>query len=172
MGNKGAEDLDTSDFKVESALEMYQISIPKYMKKSNDLNYDASLQFQNIFKETYIAIIDEPKNDFVEAFRDIEEYNEEQSVSGNYRSAQMDYFTEGMTMVERGTPKKVSINGMDAEQVEFTASVPEVDYDIYYLLTFVEGRENIYMVMQWTLAEYKETYKGTFYQMIDTFKEI
>ncbi|MDC8004013.1 hypothetical protein POV27_08110 [Aureisphaera galaxeae] len=172
FGGKGAEDLDTSDFRVESALQMYQISIPKYMKKAEDLNADASMQFQNIFKETYLAIIDEDKTDFVDVFKELGQYDDGQSIAGNYRNVQMDYFTEGMNMLSDATPKKVTINGLDAEQVAFTARVPEVDYDIYYIITFIEGRENVYMVMEWTLAEYEEKYKTTFLQMIDTFTEI
>ncbi len=172
MGNKGAEDLDASEFKVESALQLYQISVPKYMKRALDLNQDASLQFQNIFKETYLAIIEEDKSDFVDVFKELGEYDDAQSIAGNYRNVQVDYFTEGMNMISRTEPKKVTINGLNAEQVEFTANVPEVDYDIFYLLTFVEGREHVYMIMEWTLAEYADKYKGTFYQMVDTFTEI
>ncbi|MBX2827402.1 MAG: hypothetical protein KTR22_04535 [Flavobacteriaceae bacterium] len=172
MGSKGPEALNPSDFKTEAALDMYQIAVPKYMKQATDLNVDASLQFQNIFKETYIAIIDEDKSDFVDVFKELGQYDEAQSVSGNYRNVQMDHFTSGMEIISEEVPKKVTINGLNAEQVEFTASLPEVDYDIYYIITFIEGRENVYMVMKWTLAEYTEKYKETFLQMADSFKEI
>ena len=172
MGSKDGGDIDPSEFQAESALQQYQISIPKYMKKATGLNQDASLQFQNVFKETYIAIIDEDKSDFVDVFKELGRYDEAQSIAGNYRNVQMDYFTEGMEIVSETTPKKVTINGLNAEQVEFTARVPEVDYDIFYVLTFVEGRESVYMIMEWTLSEYKDKYKETFYYMADTFTEI
>ncbi len=172
MGGKDGGDIDPSEFQAESALQQYQISVPKYMKKATGLNQDASLQFQNVFKETYIAIIDEDKSDFVDVFKELGRYDEAQSIAGNYRNVQMDYFTEGMEIVSETTPKKVTINGLNAEQVEFTARVPEVDYDIFYVLTFVEGRESVYMIMEWTLSEYKDKYKETFYYMADTFTEI
>ncbi len=172
IGEKKAEELDVSEFKTEQVEGMYEIDIPNYMKEAFDLNDDASLQFQNIYKETYIAIIDEDKSDFIEVFKDLNEYDDGLSVAGNYRNIQMQYFTEGIQIDERSEPQKMTINGMDAEQVEFTGRVPEVDYDIYYLMTFIEGQDDVYMMMEWTLANFKDKYQSTFKQMADTFKEI
>lgn len=167
-----SEEVDISEFKTETAEGLYQIGVPKYMKEATDLNADASLQFQNIYKETYLAIIDESKADFIEVFKELNEYDNNLSVAGNYRNIQMQYFTEGVSVSNRSEPKKLTINGMQAEQVEFTGRVPDVAYDIYYLMTFIEGQENVYMMMEWTLGEYEETYRETFRQMAKTFREI
>lgn len=171
-GEKKTDRIDTSDFQTVSASNLYQLSIPKYMKSATGLNVDASMQYQNIYKETYLAIIDEDKDDFTDVFKELGEYDDQLSVAGNYRRTQVEYFTDGIDIRNISEPVKLTIGGLSAEQVEFTARVPEVSYDIYYLMTFIEGRENIYMMMEWTLDENKETYKETFKKMAETFTEL
>jgi hypothetical protein len=39
-------------------------------------------------------------------------------------------------------------------------------------MTFIEGAETLYMVMEWTLSNNEDTYKDTFKEMADSFKEI
>jgi hypothetical protein len=47
----------------------YSLGIPTYMTKATTLNDEASLQFQNLFKETYVIVIDENKEKFVTVFK-------------------------------------------------------------------------------------------------------
>jgi hypothetical protein len=161
-----------SDSKTESALGLYQVTVPGYMNKATDLNVDASMQFQNIFKETYLAIIDEDKTEFVDAFRELGELDSSLSTIGNYRKIQIDYFLESVRVINKGEPKQITINGLAAEQIEFEGRVPGVDYDIFYIMTFVEGKEDLYMVMTWTLSSSKDKYRGDFLTMVNTFTEI
>lgn len=159
------------DLKTVSALGLYEVTMPGYMSKATDLNVDASMQYQNIFKETYLAIIDEDKTDFVDAFRDLGEYDSSLSTVGNYRKIQIDYFSESVNVLRMGEPKRFSINGMEAEQVEFGGRVADVDYDIYYIMTFIEGQENLYMMMTWTLGTSADEYKIDFLAMANSFNE-
>ncbi len=161
-----------SDSKTESALDLYQITLPGYMNKATDLNIDASMQFQNIYKETYLAIIDEDKTDFVDAFRELGEYDSSLSTIGNYRKIQIDYFLESVRVIKKGEPKQITINGMATEQIEFEGRVTGVDYDIFYIMTFVEGKEDLYMIMTWTLSSSKDKYRNDFITMCNTFNEI
>ena len=172
LGNSGNKNSEDNDFRTESALGLYEIQVPKFMTATSGLNADASLQFQNIYKETYLAIIEESKDEFIDTFKELGEYDEAKSPAGNYQTIQMNFFSDGMNVNRMSTPKKMKINGMDAEQVEFVGRVPEIDFDIYYLMTFVEGEETLYMVMEWTLSKNEETYKDTFKKMAESFKEI
>lgn len=172
IGEKKVGDLKSSDFTTESALGLYEISVPKYMKKASELNMDASMQFINIYNETGLAIIDEDKSDFVEAYEELLEYDSSLSTIGNYRKIQVDYFMERMDVISQDAPKKITIDGMAAEQVEFTGRPADLDYDFFYIMTFVEGRNDLYMIMTWTLGDSQETYKETFYFMVDSFREL
>lgn len=150
----------------------YKISIPKHMSVSKELNDDASLQYQDIYKELYIIVIDEPKTDFIKTFSepDINEYDDKLTPEKNYRMVQMKSMKEKMTL--RGEPgvKKATINGLDAEIVDFTGAVEGVASDIYYKLAFIEGTKNLYMVMTWTLASDKDKNNDEMDQMIQSFK--
>ena len=172
IGAKKADDLKSSDFTTESASGLYEISVPKYMKEVSHLNVDASMQFRNDSIKTYLVIIDEDKSDFVEAYEELGAYDSSLSTIGNYRKVQIDYFIKKMTVIGPTATKKLTIDGMDAEQVEFTGRVADVDSDIFYMMTFVEGRNDVYMIMTWTLGNSEETYKKTFYKMVDSFREL
>jgi hypothetical protein len=172
IGGKKVEDLKSSDYTTESALGLYEISVPKYMKVATDLNMEASMQFNNIYKETYLAIINEDKSDFVEAYDELGAYDNSLSTIGNYRKVQLDYLMTGLDVISQDAPRQLTIDGMDAEQVEFTGRVADVDSDIFYMITFVEGRNDIYMIMAWTLGNSEEKYRETFYHMVDSFREL
>ena len=77
-----------------------------------------------------------------------------------------------MRVINKGEPNQLIINGMNAEQIEFTASVDGVVSNIFYIMTFVEGKENVYMIMAWTLSGNEEKYKDTLYDMSNSFSEI
>lgn len=172
LGNSEKNNSDYKDFRTESALGLYEIQVPKSMTATKGLNNDASMQFQNIYEETYLAIIEESKEEFIDTFKDLGEYDDTKSPAGNYQAIQMNFFSEGMEVNRMGTPKKMKINGLDAEQVEFVGRVPDIDFDIYYLMTFVEGKETLYMVMEWTLSDNEDTNRETFKKMAESFKEI
>ena len=172
LGNSDKKNSDYKDFRPESALGLYEIQVPKSMTATKGLNNDASMQFQNIYEETYLAVIEESKEEFIETFKDLGEYDDSKSAASNYQSIQMNFFSEGMDVSRMSSPKKMKVNGLDAEQVEFVGRVPEIDFDIYYLMTFVEGKETLYMVMEWTLSDYEDTNKDTFKKMAESFKEI
>ncbi|MDN5203688.1 hypothetical protein QQ008_20025 [Fulvivirgaceae bacterium BMA10] len=148
----------------------YGIKIPSYMKKTNDLNDEASLQFQNVFKEAYIVIIDESKKEFVDTFKEIGEYNDSISVAKNYRDIQLQFLHEGIDISMQSEPKSKRIHGLDAELVEIDGRVDGIFYDISYFLTFIEGEEKVYMVMAWTLKKRKEKYKKTFEKAVGSFR--
>ena len=163
---------NNDEYRTESALGLYQLEIPKYMSITTGLNEDASMQYQNIFKETYLAVIEEPKQDFIDTFKELGEYDESKSPSENYKTIQMNFFVEGMKIERMGDSQNVTINGLDANQLEFVGQVPDIDFNIYYLMTFIEGKDTLYMVMTWTLGKSEKTYKDTFKHMAESFEEI
>ena len=150
----------------------YKITIPKHMTTSTELNDDASLQYQNIYKELYIIVIDEPKTDFIKTFSDpeINEYDDNLTPEKNYRIVQMKSMKEKMTLRAEPSIKKTTINGLDAEIVDFTGNVEGVESDIFYKIAFVEGTKNLYMIMTWTLDSDKNKNNEEMESMINSFK--
>lgn len=156
------EVLEDADFKEVDVEHRYRLSLPNYMRETTGLNSEASLQYQNIFKETYTIVIDEPKDEFVQVFKELGQYNDEISLIKNYRDVQLQLFAQRMNIENQGSPVQLKIDGMDAEMVDIDGTVEGVSEKISYFLTFVEGRENVYMIMSWTMTSRKEIYKATF----------
>lgn len=170
-GTDGTEQVDMSDFKEVKINNEYSMMLPGYLSKATNLNDEASLQYQNVFKETYIIVIDESKEEFVDAFKEVSVYDSTQSVLANYRQTQVNYFNEAVTNMQASTePKAMEINGMKAEMLEFEAKVEEVPSNIYYILTFIEGKDKMYMIMAWTMPKNKEKYQEDFVAAIKSFK--
>lgn len=148
----------------------YEVSVPDYMTPAKDLNAEASLQYQNIYKETYVIIIDESKEDFVNAFQELGEYDNSMSTIENYRKTQLLFLMEGINLKKQTKPKSLTINGLDAEYVELDGIPEGLDLDIAYFFTFIEGQDKLYMVMAWTLGDRKMKYKSMFEQLSQSFK--
>ena len=148
----------------------YEISVPDYMTPAKDLNAEASLQYQNIYKETYVIIIDESKEDFVTAFREFGEYDDSMSTIENYRKTQLLFLMEGINLKKQTKPKNLTINGLNAEYVELDGIPEGLDLDISYFFTFIEGKNKLYMVMAWTLGDRKMKYKSMFEQLSQSFR--
>jgi hypothetical protein len=150
--------------------EDYSMGIPKFMTKTTGLNDDASLQFQNIFKETYVIVIDENKQEFIDAYQELQSYDSSTSVISNYADTQVQLTTSSMNVLTKSELKFFPLNGLNAANIEIDAEIEGVNTPITYFLTFVEGDDTLYFVMAWTLQKYKDDYRETFAEMAKTFK--
>jgi hypothetical protein len=159
-----------TDFKKINVNNLYTIKLPKYMDEAKeDLNDVASLQYENQLKETYLLIIDESKKEYIDSYRRFDEYNEELSVAENYKNAQLELIQEGIKTLRLSEPSTSKINGLDVVHLELDAKVEGVFYDITYFFNFIEGKENMYMIMAWTLTSEKDTYREVFKKAASTF---
>lgn len=147
----------------------YSIDLPKFLEKTNDLNKEASLQYQNQIKEFYAIVIDEPKTALTNAL-------EQNSLSGLYGNDLEGYsrlITDGMdkSIKIKKMPdfKDTTINGAKARLLSFEGV--NQGYRIYWNLAFVEGNNRYYQIMVWTKAESKGKYKKEMTAIINSFKE-
>lgn len=159
---------ETNEVKVASG--GYKLNVPKHMSLSYELNSDASLQYENTARELYVIVIDEPKVDFIKEFSADEIYDDNLTPEKNYRMVQMKSLKDAIELRAEPGIKKATINGLDAEIVDFTGKVEGIAYDIYYKLAFIEGTKNVYMVMTWTLDSKKNENNAEMDQMIQSFK--
>ena len=169
---KKSTSIDTSDYKTETLDGNFQISIPKELKKASQLNPDAAMQFENKNTNNYLVVIKENRFDFLKAYGAAGALNSDLSDIGNYREIQVDYFLKRLTLIEAGEPKALTINGKKAEQIEFTCLVPNANSNIFYVMTFVEGDDELYMIISWTPSLLEEEHRETFYAMADSFTEL
>ncbi len=164
--------VDTSDFVTHTIADKYSIQTPKYMRETAGLNPDADIQLKNDERDVYLVIIEEPKQEVIANFKSAGVYNEDLSPAANYLNIQSHSLTRNTLVLEKSNPIAQEIGGMSALNMELMAQIRETPTPIYYLLTFVEGEETLYMIMQWTLESGKDEFKATFETIAATFEEM
>ena len=160
--------VSTDDFKTVSINETYQLDVPKYMKDMPTLHPEASLKYGNIFKEAYAVVIDENKQDFIEVFTDLDEYDSHLSPVENYLIVQKKIFDERIEALQTEDYELTKINDLPARQIKAFGNIDGMD--ISYVIAFVEGKDNIYMIMNWTIDDRFERLVSTFEHVNSTFK--
>jgi hypothetical protein len=171
-GKKESSVPDVKNFKNIKVGGKYEISLPPYFSEAKQLNEVASLQYQNIYRETYIVCIDEIKEEFTSLFRELNRYDSTQSLITNYRLQQIANIAQGVTFLKQSKVKKLQINGMPAEFIELYSKAENDRPEIYYQITFIEGENHVYMIMAWTLPDREKRYSEEFRAIVKTFKEI
>lgn len=148
----------------------YSMGVPAYMTKATALNKGASLQYQNIFKEAYVIVIDEDKEEFINTYKELSIYDTTRSVLSNYTDAQVQSTTATVEILSQKDITTLKINGLKASTIELDANVEGVKFPITYFLTFVEGKDKLYFIMAWTLQNKKDTHRDAFAQMARSFR--
>lgn len=161
------DEVKIEDLKKIKVNDEYALSVPEYMTEMKSLHEDASFQYANIFKETYIVIIDESKEEFINTFKELEIYNDSLSSLRNYADFQLKSFKESIGAIEI---KKLesNIKKLPSEIHQFNGLVEGID--IAYLVSFVEADKKMYMMMSWTMKSRYSKYKETFKLIHSTFK--
>lgn len=150
----------------------YSMDVPDFMKSTTALNDEASLQYNNLFKEKYVIVIDEDKEEFIDVFKELGEYDESKSAIENYADLQISYFKEAGGVVRESEIISKDINGMPSRQIAIDANVQGVDESISYWLGYVEGEKSMYSIMAWTLESRKDDFEKEANTMIRSLKEL
>ncbi|MGB3465630.1 MAG: hypothetical protein WBA74_10180 [Cyclobacteriaceae bacterium] len=159
------------DFKTIEVADLYSIKVPNYMTETESLNDEASVQVWSIFKETYCIVIEDVKEEFISTFKMIDLYDEDKSVLINYAEMQYAAMSENLEVLSETEMITTKINGADAIMLSMDSDKSlSVPTEITYFLTFIEGKENIYLVLTWTLREKKHRYRDTFNKIANSFK--
>lgn len=169
--NDKSEKLSDDGYNEVNVNNEYGVLLPKYLSKATNLNEDASLQYQNIFKETYVIIIDEPKDGFITSFKELELYDESLTPLENYSNFQNKSLSEATKEViyDSGFTDK-TINSLPARTKKLQAKVSGIDFEISYWNTYIESDSKMYTMMCWTLSERQKKYDDTFTKVINSFK--
>jgi hypothetical protein len=162
---------DNVEFEAVSSVDGdFSLRIPTYMTKATTLNDGASLQYQNMFKEVYVIVIGENKQEFIDTFTKLSNYDTTRSPVSNYADVQVQATSAKMNVISKTDIVRSKINGMRAAKMEMDATVEGISTPITYCLTFFEGKEKMYMIMAWTLQNKKDIYRSTFDKMAKSFK--
>ncbi len=165
--NASKESLSVNNYVSISIDSLYKLDIPKYMKPMTSLHSEATLQYANLFKEAYTVVIHENKEDFISIFTEYNEYDSQLSPIENYAIVQEKMFKEAIVNFKIEHYGLTTINGYPAKQVKIFGLVDGIE--AAYIIAFVEGKTNIFMLMNWTTKERLHKLENTFEFINGTF---
>ncbi|HSH67010.1 MAG TPA: hypothetical protein VLB84_14760 [Bacteroidia bacterium] len=143
--------------------DRYSIMIPTYMKACNDIQKDASLQYQNLDKDVYVIVIDEKKVT-------MQDYDLNFNLDSYYNSISSQGFSESIKNGKISIPGRQEINGNKALIADITGKLEE--NEVYYKLAVVETPYEFYQIMTWTRAAHREKLEKDMITIIESFKEL
>ena len=152
--------------------ETYAIQIPSDLTMTNSLDDDASLQYNNLYSEKYIIVIDEDKALFEDAMNEADLYDDDMSLIGNFAEIQLSSFSEGVTIISQSNVVITKVNGLDAHLYAFDARIAGIDFDISYWVGYILGSERLYSVMAWTLESLKDSYESEANAILKSLEEL
>jgi hypothetical protein len=156
------------EFKTITISDKYSLDIPESFEKANNLNDEASLQYQNSFKEFYVIVMDEPKATFDSAvvYNDVDMTPD---LEGYYKAIQVN-LKNAIKKIKIFDQKNTEINGRKTKIFSVTGNVE--GYDIFYRYAIIQGKKDYYQIMLWTEQKNGDQYLATMDQSIHSFKEL
>jgi hypothetical protein len=151
--------------------DLFEIEFPESMNESTTLNDVAVVQQMDGGKELYTIVVQESIAEMHAAIKDngLEE-KYPLNINGYFGILEADLATKLMN--QRSVKKSnKTINGMPAVVLNVNGDIGGVA--IHYTIAYVQGKENYYQVMTWTLEGEKEKEnQPAMDKIISSFKEI
>lgn len=148
----------------------YSLDLPSFLAEGIDLNDDASLQYQNILREFYVIVIDEPKSDITAVIADNGLTGMYPTEFDAYTDLMLDGFDAALDITKESEVIDTTINQMPARLININATVEGLK--AYYALALIEGKNNYYQVLSWTVDSKEAEHKDLMKQIIYSFKEV
>lgn len=138
----------------------FSVELPDYMKESKKLRADASLQYENRYRNTYIIVIEHDKknipfNEFVNnSINPITKYLDKPAI------------TDSMNITLNNLPTRVN-------KIMGEMESGDEKENIYYTHYSIDGKKKYYEVCTWTRGPKRlDQYGKDLKRMMDSFKEI
>ena len=151
--------------------EDYSLILPDFLSKTDELNLNASLQYQNLDKELFVIVIEEDRQEFT---RKILENKVEEVYPPNLKGyTDIVYHSIGETIkISAKTDiEDVEINGLSAKT--FTIQGQTQDrISVYYSFTLVKGKDKYYQIAQWTAKNQKALFEKQMKEIAASFKQL
>lgn len=135
-----------------------RVTAPGNWKDLPELHDDAELHIGDDSDEVYLIVLTESREDLGEM--PLDEYTDLVTAS----------FSETIENAVFSEPRTMTINGMDAIQLDITGTVD--DLDVVYTLTGVAGDANYFQLVGWTLADRIERNREVIEGTIATFEQM
>ncbi len=150
--------------------DTYSLTIPSFLKQVDNLNEEASLQYQNGIKEFYVMVIDESKAELQQALEDNDLQDLYQNNLDSYSELLINSMVASLRDSKHTTVIKDTIGGMPARITSIKGEIDDVK--IFYSLAFCEGESRYYQVYTWTLLERASRHKSKMKEILYSLREV
>lgn len=148
------------------SVDFYMI-LPEYLAATTGLEEGQPYQYMNAVKEQYLVASYEAIAE-LKPLLNVLNY-EGETFLDKYVSFKKEIINEGVTISKQEPVKKTTINGMQARTMQFDGTVEGIIQPISYYVALIEGKENIYFVILWTLESRKDEFKDVADKIIKSF---
>ena len=124
---------------------------------------------ENALKELYVIVIDEPQTELESAIMNNGLENDYTADLKGYSRLIIDGIDPSVKVDTVADFKDGTLNGMKSRQLNMTGITNGVN--IYWKFAFLEGKNNYYQIMVWTLADNKKKFDDDMQDIINSFKE-
>jgi len=142
--------------------DKYSLVLPDYLSETDELNDDASLQYQNTEKEFYTIVIDENKQELFDIIDQSELLAGYQKNLEGYSKLLLDGLIADAGLAVAPKVQDETINGLPAKILSTTLDAD--GFRVYYKIAMIEGKADFYQVMTWTMesnaTEHEEEMEG------------
>jgi hypothetical protein len=148
----------------------YQLEIPSSYEENTELTEDASLQYQNIYKDIYVIVIDEKKELFNNSLGNDSIYADYTPDLEGYSNLIADNLRTKLGIDTMPAMQDIKIKGLNAKLLSFNGVSD--GYAIYWKAAFIEGKKRYYQINTWTNEDNKDLHENEMMEMINSFREI
>jgi hypothetical protein len=117
----------------------YAMRIPAMLSSTSRLNEDASMQYQNIMRELYVIVIDEPIDEINQAFSDFQLMDLYSMDLDGYALLILDAFADNLSSHQTQGVIPAKINGLPARVAKVDARVQ--GHSVFYHIAIFEGKD-------------------------------
>ena len=162
------KDLNTVNY-VETDIDSLDFSmvLPDYMVSTTTLDADRPLQYMNAVKEQYIVASYELVSDVEPSLKALK--YDGKTLLDQYVSYNKEVIEEGVKISKQEPIKKMTIDGMQAQMLQFDGMVEGISEGISYYTVFIQSKDKLYFIMTWTLESRKDDFKEVADKMIKSF---
>ena len=149
----------------------YSLELPNFLSKTDSLNPNASLQYQNIDKEFFVIVIEEDKKEFT---RKIVENNAEEVYPPNlkgYTDIINHSIGETITISAKTEIEDLEVNGLPAKTFAIQGQTQD-KIAVYYTFTIIKGKDNYYQIAQWTAKNQRTLFEKQMIEIAKSFKQL
>jgi hypothetical protein len=162
-----ADSFEKENIKIKN---QYSIVLPKFLSKSNTLNNEASLQYQNLLREFYVIVIDETKDEVHEVVNNDDNLFHISTDFDGYKRLITENTNLTINFDQINVGKTKQVNNMPAHIQSMEGEIE--GHKIFYKLALIEGKKHYYQIFVWTLYNNKNEYSDLMEGIINSFEEI